>query len=102
MIDLKKEFMPRKEKVYLLSKEKRKEMREFIQKQTRKRYIQPLKSSQTVLVFFVGKKDEKKRIVQYYWYLNKWIVKNNYLLPFISDVIKNIRTKKVFIKMDLK
>jgi len=29
-------------------------------------------------------------------------VKNNYLLPLISDIIKNIGTKKVFIKMNLR
>ena len=27
---------------------------------------------------------------------------NNYLLPLISDVLENIRTKKVFMKMDLR
>jgi len=55
-----------------------------------------------VPVFFVGKKNGKKRIVQNYQYLNKWIVKNNYPLPLISNIIKNIRTKKVFTKLDLK
>jgi len=29
-------------------------------------------------------------------------VKNNYPLPLISDIIKNIGTKKVFTKMDLR
>ena len=70
-IDLKKEFVRRKEKVYFLFREERKEVRGFIQEQTRKRYIQLSKSPQTVPVFFVGKKDGKKRIVQDYWYLNK-------------------------------
>ena len=55
-----------------------------------------------VPVFFVGKKDEKKRIVQDYQYLNEWMVKNNYLLPLILDVIENIRTKKVFTNIDLR
>ena len=53
-------------------------------------------------MFFVGKKDGKKRIVQDYRYLNEWTVKNNYSLPLILDVIENIRTKKVFTKMDLR
>jgi len=99
---LKKRFIPRKEKFYLLSREEREEVREFIQKQTRKGYIQPSKLLQTVLVFFVGKKDKKKRIVQDYWYLNEWIVKNNYPLPLILDIIENIGTKKVFTKLDLR
>ena len=40
-------------------------------------------------------------MVQNYWYLNKWIVKNNYPLPLILDIVENIGTKKVFTKMDL-
>jgi len=52
-------------------------------------------------VFFVGKKDSKKQIVQDYRYLNEWTIKNNYPLPLISDVVENIGTKKVFTKMDL-
>ena len=68
----------------------------------RKEYIQPSKSSQTILVFFVGKNNRKKRIVQDYWYLNEWMVKNNYLLVLISDINENIGTKKVFMKLDLR
>jgi len=53
-------------------------------------------------VFFVGKKDRKKRMVQDYRYLNEWTVKNNYPLLLILDVLENIRTKKVFTKIDLR
>ena len=67
----------------------------------RKGYIRPLKSSQTAPVFFVGKKDRKKRIVQDYYYLNKWIIKDNYPLSLISDIVKNIGTNQVFTKLDL-
>jgi len=41
-------------------------------------------------------------MVQDYRYLNEWTIKNNYSLPLISDVLENIRTKKVFTKMDLR
>ena len=41
-------------------------------------------------------------MVQDYRYLNEWTVKNNYPLLLISDVLENIGTKKVFIKMDLR
>ena len=54
------------------------------------------------LVFFVRKKDGKKRMVQDYRYLNEWTVKNNYLLPLILDVLENIGTKKMFTKIDLR
>ena len=46
-------------------------------------------------VFFVGKKDRKKRMVQDYRYLNEWTVRNNYPFPLISDVLEDIGTKKV-------
>ena len=102
MIDMKEGFVPRKGKVYLLSREEREEVREFIWEQLRKGYIQPSKSPQTALVFFVGKKDEKKQMVQDYRYFNEWTIKNNYPLPLISDVLENIGTKKVFTKMGLR
>ena len=101
-IDVKEGFMPRKGKVYPLSREEREKVREFVKKQLRKSYIWPSKSPQTVLVFFVGKKDGKKRMVQNYRYLNEWMIKNNYLLPLISDILENIGTKKLFTKMDLR
>ena len=41
-------------------------------------------------------------MVQDYRYLNKWTIKNNYLLPLISDILENIGTKKIFTKMDLR
>ena len=80
----------------------REEVREFIWKQLRKGYIWLSKSPQMAPVLFVGKKDRKKRMVQNYRYLNEWTIKNNYLLPLISDVLENIGTKKVFTKMDLR
>ena len=52
-------------------------------------------------MFFVGKKNRKKQMVQNYRYLNEWTIKNNYPLPLISDIIENIDTKKVFTKLDL-
>ena len=70
-IDMKKGFVPRKGKVYLLSREEREEVQEFIREQLRKEYIRPLKSPQMVLVFFVEKKNKKKRMVQDYQYLNE-------------------------------
>ena len=99
---MKKGFVLKKRKVYLLLREKREEVREFIWEQLRKGYIWPSKSPQTALVFFVGKKDGKKQMVQDYRYLNEWTIKNNYLLPLISDILENIGTKKVFTKMDLR
>ena len=89
------------EKVYPLLREEREEVCKFILEQLRKEYIRLLKSPQMALVFFVEKKNGNKRMVQDYRYLNEWIIKNNYSLPLILDIVENIGTKKVFIKMDL-
>jgi len=67
-------------------------MHEFIEEQLRKGYIRLSKSSQIALIFFVGKKDSKKYMVQNYRYLNEWTIENNYPLPLISDIVENIGT----------
>ena len=40
-------------------------------------------------------------MVQDYKYFNEQTIKNNYSLSLISDIVENIGTKKVFIKIDL-
>ena len=102
MIDIKEGFVPKKGKVYPLSREEREEVCEFINEQLRKGYIRPSKSPQTAPVFFVGKKNGKKQMVQDYRYLNEWTIKNNYPLSLISDIVENIDTKKVFTKINLR
>ena len=101
-IDIKEEFRPRKGKVYPLSRKEKEEVCELIQEQLRKGYIRPSKSPQMASVFFVGKKNGKKRMVQDYRYLNEWMIKNNYPLLLILDIVENIGMKKVFTKMDLR
>jgi len=53
----------RKGNIYLLSRKEREKVYEFIEEQLRKGYIRPLKSPQMTLVFFVGKKNDKKHMV---------------------------------------
>jgi len=65
-INLKEDFVPKKGKTYLMSRQEKEEMQEFVEEQLRKEYIRLSKLPQTSLVFFVEKKDEKKRMVQDY------------------------------------
>jgi len=62
-IELKKGFVLRKGKLYPLLREEREKVREFIAEQMRKGYIKLSKFSQTVLIFFVKKKNGKKRMI---------------------------------------
>jgi len=101
-IDLKETFKLRKERIYPLSKNEREEVQNFVEDQLRKGYIRLSKSPQTLLVFFVGKKDGSKRMVMDYRNLNNQTIKNNYLLQLITELIDNMGSKKVFTKMDLR
>ena len=101
MIETKEGSVLRKGKEYSLLRKERGEMYKFIEEQLRKKYIRLLKSPQMALVFLVGKKDSKKHIVQDYWYLNEWTIKNNYPLLLILDIVESMGTKKVFTKLDL-
>ena len=83
-------------------KNEREEVQKFVGDQLRKGYIRPSKSSQTSLVFFVGKKDGSKRIVIDYHNLNNQMIKNNYPLLLITELIDNMGSKKVFTKVDLR
>ena len=100
-IDLKKTFKLQKEKIYPLSKNEREKVQNFVNNQLRKEYIRLLKFPQISPVFFVSKKNRSKRMAMDYCSLNKQTVKNNYLLPLITDLIDNMGSKKVFTKMDL-
>ena len=101
-IDLKEMFKPQKERIYLLSKNEREEVQNFVEDQLRKGYIRPSKSPQILPVLFVGKKNGSKRMVMDYCNLNDQTVKNNYPLPLITDLINNMDNKKVFTKIDLR
>jgi len=62
-IELKKEFTPKKKKVYSLSREEREEVQVFVEDQLRKGYIRPSKLPQMSPVHFIAKKDSIWRMV---------------------------------------
>jgi len=94
--------VPKKGKVYSLSKEEREKVQVFIKNQLRKGYIQLSKSPQTLPVHFVAKKDGKQRIVQDYRHINQWTIKNRYPLSLIADILDGVGKRKVFTKLDLR
>ena len=99
--DLKDTFEPKKDRIIPLPLQKQDEVTVFLDDQLKKGYIRPSKSPQTSPTFFVPKKDSKKHMVQDYWYLNKFTVKNNYPLPLIRQLVDKLQGSKLFTKMDL-
>jgi hypothetical protein len=53
-------------------------------------------------VFFIKKKDRKLRFIQDYRWLNKWTVKDRYLLPLSADIINWLAGAKFFTKFDVR
>ena len=101
-IDLKQDFQPKKGRLIPLSVDEQKEVEAFLDDQLAKGYIRPSISPQTSPVFFIPKKDGKKCMVQDYWYyINKFTVKNNYLLPPTLQCVDKLKGCKLFMKMDL-
>ena len=101
-IDLKDMFKPKKGHIIPLLPTEQEEITAFLDDQLKKGYIHPSKSFQMSLVFFIPKKDGKKQMVQDYHYINKHMVKNNYLLLLIAQLVDKLQGAKLFMKMDLR
>ncbi|KAG9227893.1 hypothetical protein CCMSSC00406_0009150 [Pleurotus cornucopiae] len=101
-IELTPDFEPKASKVYPLSPVEQQELNDFLDGNLKKGYIRPSKSPQTSPVFFVQKKDGKKRLVQDYRYLNKHTMRNTYPLPLISQLVDKVAKARLFTKMDLR
>jgi len=71
VIDLNNDFKASKVRVYSLSRNEKEEVQKFVDEHLKKGYIRPSKLSQTLPVFFVGKKDRGKHMVMDYRRLNK-------------------------------
>ena len=59
-------------------------------------------SPQISPVHFVAKMDGTQRMVQDYWHINQWTIKNGYPLPLIVDILDEVGKRKVFTKLDLR
>ena len=100
-IDLQENFRASKVRVYPLLRNEKEEVQKFVNEHLKKGYIRSSKSPHTLLVFFVGKKNGEKHMVMDYRRFNKQMIKNNYPLPLIADLVDSMDNKKVFTKMDL-
>jgi hypothetical protein len=74
----------------------------FIDKQLEKGYIRPSKSPYVSSFFFIKKKDRKLRPVQDYRKINAWTVCNQYPLPLIGDLIRDLGRAIIFTKFDIR
>ena len=100
-IELKEGFQPKSFKTYNLTPEEQRELDNWIKENLDKGYIRPSQSPMASPFFYVKKKDGKLRPCQDYCYLNKWMIKNAYPLPLISELMDKIQGAKYFTKLDV-
>jgi RNase H-like domain found in reverse transcriptase/Reverse transcriptase (RNA-dependent DNA polymerase) len=100
-IEMKPGFELKKAKNIPLSPQEQKEVEEILNNQLSKGHIRESKSPQTSAVFFIPKKDLRKRMVQDYRYLNLWTIRNNYPLLLINELVDKVGKAKYFTKFDL-
>jgi hypothetical protein len=101
LIDLVPGIDPPYKLIYGLSKNKLKVLKEYIEKALARGWIRESKSPAGVLVLFVPKKDGHLRLCVDYQGLNAIMVKNQYLLPLISETLDQLLGVKIFTKLNL-
>ena len=75
---------------------------DWIDEQLKKGYIEPSISPYASSFFFIKKKDGKLRPVQDYHTINSYTVRNQYPLPLISDLIRDLGGARLYTKFDVR
>ncbi len=89
-------------KVYPQTHEEDKALQKFLMEEVEKGYIQPSKSPYASPFFYIKKKDGKLRPVQNYWKINAVTICNQYPLPLISDLIRDLSNAHIYTKLDIR
>jgi hypothetical protein len=101
-IDLEEGHSPPFGPINGLSEPKLQALRDYLTENLAKGFVQHSKSPAGALILFVKKKDGSLRLYVNYHGLNKITKKNRYPLPLISSLLDQLRTGKIFIKLDLR
>ena len=75
---------------------------DFLDEQLAKGYIRPSISPYASSFFFIKKKDDKLRPVQDYRKINQWTVRNQYPLPLITALIRDLGGASIYTKLDIR
>ena len=100
-IKLTESFKLKKGSIYPLSANEKQELDVFLDENIACGKIRPLVSPQAAPVFFVAKKDGKKRLIQDYRYLNSYTVVDSYPLPDIKTLLDDLASSSYFTKFDV-
>ena len=88
--------------IYQLSKTVLGELRKYLDKNLKKRFIQKSQSLAESSILFIFKKDKSLRLCVDYQKLNDITVKNRYPLPNISELQDRLSGAQWFTKLNLR
>jgi len=88
-------------KVYPMNRIEDDAVQKFLQDELEKGYIRESKSPYASSFFFVQKKDGKLRPVQDYRKINAITIRNQYPLPLIADLIRDLSNAHIYTKLDV-
>ena len=89
-------------KVYPMNRIEDKAVQKFLHDELEKGYIRESKSPYASSFFFVRKKDGKMRPVQDYRKINAITIRNQYPLPLIADLIRDLSNAHIYTKLDVR
>lgn len=101
-IDLEPGCKPPWGPIYNLSEPEQRELRNYLEENLSKGFIQHSQSPSGAPILFVKKKDGSLRLCVDYRGLNNVTKKNRYPLPLITSLLNQLRTATVFTKIDLR
>jgi len=88
-------------KVYPMNRIEDNAIQKFLRDKLEKGYIRESKSPFASSFFFVRKKDGKLRLVQDYQKINVITICNQYPLPLIADLIRDLSNAHIYTKLDV-
>ena len=89
-------------KVYPMNRIEDEALQKFLKDELEKGYIRESKSPYASSFFFVRKKDGKLRPVQDYRKINAVTIRNQYPLPLIADLIRDLSNAHIYTKLDVR
>ncbi|KAL0192334.1 hypothetical protein M9458_010630, partial [Cirrhinus mrigala] len=101
-IDLIPGATPPRGRIFPLSQAESEAMNTYIQEELAKGFIRPSTSPASAGFFFVKKKDGGLRPCIDYRGLNEVTIKYRYPLPLVPSALEQLRTAKIFTKLDLR
>ena len=101
IIEMTPDFKPANFKVYPLTGDEQKVLKEFLDENLCTKWIRLSKSPMVSPFFFMKEKDGKLQPVQDYRKLNEMMIKNRYPMPLIKELVDHLKGSKIFTKLNI-